>query len=57
MSGYLASRITLDVGNGVAPEDSTIEYGPEELEFRERVEEQLADFRKKYPDAILDVKE
>jgi hypothetical protein len=57
ITGEMAVKITCDVGNGVAPEDSKIDYGPEELAFRREVEEQFAEYRKKDPQAILDVRD
>jgi hypothetical protein len=41
--------IDIDVGLHIPPEKSRVKYGPPELEYRRRVEEQLAEIRKKRP--------
>jgi hypothetical protein len=57
LSGDIANQIVLDIGNGVAPEDSSLEYGLVELAFREDVERAFAAARDQNPQVVLDVRE
>lgn len=57
LSGEMANQIVLDIGNGVAPEESSLTYGRVELAFRDDVENAFAAARNRNPHAILDIRE
>ncbi len=57
IGGDLAKRICMDVGNRVDPEDSKVDYGPEEMAFRQQIQKDYDDYCRKHPNAILDIKE
>jgi len=50
-------QVEMDVGFNTPVEESTITYGPAELEYRRRIEEELAEARKKDPRTYLDIRE
>jgi hypothetical protein len=55
IDGEMARLISMDVANDVPPEKSKLTYGPEELEFYHRVKRDFEDYRKKHPNAILEI--
>lgn len=57
IGGDVAQRITLDVGNGISPENSELDYSVDMLDFREGLERRFAEHRQQNPDAVLDVRD
>lgn len=53
LDGEDAIRIALDIGNGVLPEHSKVNYGPTELAYRKRVEDEFAAILRDDPQAVL----
>lgn len=57
VGGEKAKLISMDVASDVLPEDSKHPYSAEERAFYSEVKKAFEAYRRKHPDAILDVRE